>query len=208
MKRTLVLLLLTLPLYCQSLSFGIKAGVPLTDALSIANNLESATTHRWTFGPTVELGLPGGASIGLDALYRSYDYSAPFTNSSTWHLEFPLYLKYRFGNHLLRPFVEAGVAFDYGHTTGRSGCSGEICAAANLTPFALSQSGFGGLVGGGVEIKAPFVKIAPEIRYTRWQRGAFSGSSTASGGGPQAAVVYPPPTGQPNQVEVFVGIRF
>lgn len=67
--------------------------------------------------------------------------------------------------------------------------------------------GLGALVGGGVEVKVLVLRIAPEIPYTRWQKGAFSSGSTTSGSA-ISGFTFAPPTGQPNQVEVLVGIRF
>jgi Outer membrane protein beta-barrel domain len=207
MRRSLAFLLLATPLCAQSLSYGIKGGLPLTNALSVAENTESVGTQRWTVGPTVELNLPFGVSVGADALYRSFSFTSSlssvvnsFVNSSSGHWEVPVYLKYRFGPHLLKPFVEAGVAFDRTGTSGTSGCSSSsgLCGGSPATStFSSSQWGLGALVGGGVEIKALVVRIAPEIRYTRWEKGALSG-----GGAP------PAPTGQPNQAEVLVGVRF
>ena len=208
-------LLLALPLYCQSFSFGIKGGIPLTEALSIGENGGSVATRCWALGPTVELGLPANVSIGFDALYRSYSFSYQTSswigeNSTTGHWEFPLCLKYRFGKHLLQPFVEAGVAFDRAHTTGTVGCTLNVCPMILLPgegPFESSQWGLGALVGGGVEVKVLVLRIAPEIPYTRWQKGAFSSGSTTSGSA-ISGFTFAPPTGQPNQVEVLVGIRF
>jgi hypothetical protein len=218
MKRALVLLLPTLPLCCQTFSYGVKGGLPLTEALSLGDNPGSVDTHRWTVGPTVELGLGANVSIGLDVLYRSYSFSyqppgAIGENSRSGHWEVPLYLKRRFGKRTLKPFVEVGVAFDRARTTGTSGCMGAVCPAfvvAGEGPFGSSQWGLGTLAGGGVEVKALRVGIEPEIRYTRWQSGAFSSGSASSGSPIGGGPVLPgaPPTGEPNQVEVLVGIRF
>jgi len=74
-----------------------------------------------------------------------------FVNSSSGHWEVPVYLKYRFGPHLLKPFVEAGVAFDRTGTSGTSGCSSSSGLCGNFAPasstFSSSQWGLGALVG-------------------------------------------------------------
>jgi hypothetical protein len=214
MKRILPFLLCGLPLWCQSVSFGVKAGVPLGDALSAAEgtaSTQSIGTQRWTAGVTVELNLPASVSIGVDALYRRFSYSSfsnfvvtSFTNSNTGHWEFPVYAKYRFGKGPVRPYVEAGFAFDRASTSGTTGCTGGEVPAGSLcgsvpasSTFSSSQWGAGVLVGGGVEIKVPFVKIAPEVRYTRWEKGVFSQV-------PEALDA----SSQPNQAEVLLGIRF
>jgi hypothetical protein len=184
MKRTLLLFLCPLPLFCQPISFGIKAGVPLTDALSISDSRESVDTQRWVVGGTVELKLPAGLSVGADVLYRRFTYSfnstLSFRTDKIGRWEFPIFAKYRFGGKLVRPFLEAGLAFDYAHDSGSGGWNGcydplPVCPALPaLGPFTSSQWGAGPLVGGGVEFKAAVIKIAPEFRHTRWQKGIFS----------------------------------
>ncbi len=208
MKCSLLLLLCALPLYCGPVSFGLKAGVPVTAAeASYSDSRYSVDTQRWTAGGTVEIDLPANLSVGVDALYRRFSNSyhtnyivTAFTDANIGHWEFPVYAKYRFGGHLAQPYVEAGFAFDRAHTSVTSGCSGgeyapgePLCGGAPASStFSSSQWGAGFLAGGGVEIKAAFLKIAPEVRYTRWPRGVFSTGTL----------------GRPNQVEILVGVRF
>ncbi len=54
------------------------------------------------------------------------------------------------------------------------------------------------LLGGGIEFNAAVVKIAPEIRYARWEKGVFQ-KVVGNGFGDLS---------QPNQVEILLGIRF
>lgn len=213
MKLAPLFLLSTVALWCQSFSFGVKGGVPLGEALSGNGDARDLIgTQRWTIGPTVELSLPLNLSVGVDALYRRFSSAfvssgavTYFNNANIGHLEFPVYAKYRFGGHVVRPYVEAGFAFDYAQSSGTSGCTGgeagpgePLCGSAPASStYSSSQWGVAETVGGGVEIKAAFLKIAPEVRYTRWQKGVFanfSGSLTT--------------TSHPNQAEVLVGIRF
>ena len=56
--------------------------------------------------------------------------------------------KIQFSSHFLKPLIEAGPAF-------RLPATGAI-------------SNHGITVGGGVELSACLLKIAPEIRFTRW----------------------------------------
>ena len=55
---------------------------------------------------------PFGLGVELDALYRHLNYasSSAATTANAW--EFPLLAKYRFKAPLVRPFVDAGVAWD------------------------------------------------------------------------------------------------
>jgi opacity protein-like surface antigen len=187
------------PAVCQTVSFGVKAGVPLTGELDAFQDAIDEG-KRWTVGPTVEFRLPARLSLGVDALYREADGywsknvgSANFFNEqhvSIW--EFPVYVKYRFMNGPVQPFVLGGMAFNYAKTTGRGGCSGgpTLCG---LTPpnyeIRNSEWGVGFVMGGGVDFKVGRFTIAPELRYTRWERGYLSGAG-------------------PDQAALLVGFRF
>src|SRR5712692_8864542 len=101
MRPLFLLLLGAAAAVAQPFSFGVKAGVPLTDFLSTVQSPNfgyNSNTKRYIVGPTVELRLPFGLGIELDALYRRMDYTSTsnfidaFTSGSTtgnaW--EFPL----------------------------------------------------------------------------------------------------------------------
>jgi hypothetical protein len=111
-------------------------------------------------GPMVGVILPMNFSVEINALYRPLG-----EGTTTWEL--PALAKYKFSTHLLKPLVEAGPAF-------RLPATGAI-------------SNHGITVGGGVELSAHLLKIAPEIRFTRWA----TDSQTL-----------------PNQVELLVGFHF
>src|SRR5436309_3388640 len=102
---------------------GIRGGVPLTDFFQDVNNgnfVLTSTTHRYIVGPTAELHQPGGFGVEVDALYRRLNYDSStslvniFTNNRTtgnaW--EFPILAKYRLPTPLIKPYVDAGIAFD------------------------------------------------------------------------------------------------
>lgn len=185
----------------QSVSFGIKAGVPLTDALPVySDSRYSVATQRWTAGVTAELGLPASLSVGADLLYRRFSWAYSDTNppgssaSNIGHWELPVYAKYRFGGQLARPFVEAGFDFDLAHAS--TAFTSAMLTTTVSGSSSSSQWGRGFLVGGGVEIKVPLLKIAPEVRYTRWQKGVFQDSPSVVGGSER------------NQLEILVGVRF
>ena len=132
MRPLLLLLFGAVSAYCQPFSFGVKAGVPLTDFVNAASSspnpngfLDFAThTNRYIVGATGELHLPFHLGIEVDALYRHLDYQSTSqvisgtttttltstTGTNAW--EFPILGKFRFGTPLLHPFVDAGVAWD------------------------------------------------------------------------------------------------
>jgi len=175
-------------------SFGIKAGVPLTDAYSdvTARGVDTIThtfsaSKKYVIGPTIELSLPLGLSVEADALYRPLNLTtdglvAPQTllHSSTdinsW--EFPILGKYHFlHTPIVKPYVEAGPIFRH---VGSQGAR-------------LSNAGFA--LGGGIDVKVLLVRVTPEIRYSRW-------------GGDAPAQIFGAPPSQLNQAEFLIGIAF
>lgn len=178
------------------ISLGLKGGVGLTDAFQSTTNAQTqisagtslvpaSTSTRfysdardYIIGPFVELRLPFGLGAEADALYRPLSFATQTgtvttsTRYSTW--EFPILAKYRFGPPLIKAFVDAGPSFR---------------ATTSNTRY-LSNKGFA--LGGGLDIKALFIHISPEIRYTRWGDDAK--------GNPAPSNV--------NQVEFLVGLAF
>jgi opacity protein-like surface antigen len=166
--------------FCQPFSFGVKAGVPLTDFLSATQSQNVSyftTTNRYIAGVTAELHLPFGLGVEVDALYRHLNYqessSTIATGTTASDFEFPLLGKYRFPMiKVVHPFVDAGMAFD-----SLAGVKQEITKVVNFTGVATSTSNplelhntttRGFVVGGGIDIHFLIIHILPEIRYTRW----------------------------------------
>ena len=192
MKTLFLLFLGAGAAFCQPFSFGVRGGVPLTDFIDAAKStnangfLNYAThTNRYIIGVTGELRLPFGLGIELDALYRHLNYQSSqqlvgvtttttIANTTSNAFEFPLLAKYRFGPKILKPFVDAGVAWDtlqglkqdvkttILNVTGSS-------TSSSTTPSQLQHKTTRGYVAGfGVDIKLLLIHIQPEIRYTRW----------------------------------------
>jgi hypothetical protein len=60
----------------QDLSFGLKGGVPLTDALKVADRSRYFSDKApWVLGPAVELHLLAGLGVEADLFYRRVQYS-------------------------------------------------------------------------------------------------------------------------------------
>lgn len=209
----------------QTFSFGVKGGVPLTDLL--AHSLQppifaSSATNRYLVGPTVELHLPFGVSAELDVIYRHFGFTqsqsmqvftppnvlvsvftATRTTGSDW--EFPLLAKYRFRTSVVRPYLDSGIAWDL--VGGSSTATTTVFHLEPLGPptTTTSTDGLGAqhdlatgfVAGGGLEFHAGVLRIAPEIRFTRW----FSQHFTT------AADVGGMPSNR-NQLEFLVGITF
>ena len=134
--------------------------------------------------------LPFGLGFEFDALYRHFNYTditgslnqiTGTSHSGDW--EFPLLAKYRFPTRIVRPYVEAGVAWDT-----LSGIGG----SAGIT--AQHSTVMGGVVGAGIDIHALVIHIAPELRYTRWTSQYFTIPNVLHS--------------NQNQAEFLVGITF
>jgi len=211
MRSLLLLLLGAVSAFSQPFSFGVKAGVPLTDFLSTVQGPNfgfNSTTNRYIVGPTVELRLPFGLGIELDALYRHLNYSGTsfgidtLTSSSTtggaW--EFPLLAKYRFPSKVVRPYVDAGIAWDtlsgLTQTITTTVFPNHTFTMTSSTPQELNQNTTTGFVtGAGVDVHVFFLHLSPEIRYTRWGAQHF----LSSNGGLSS---------NQNQAEFLLGVTF
>src|SRR5947209_5417710 len=153
------LFLMMLPAaFGQLFSFGAKVGVPLTDALAplTTGSLQTFSgSKNILIGPMIELHLPFGFSINADGLYRSLDVSfSGITRSSTSYASWEVTpaLRYRFlHTPIVKPFAEAGPSFRF---------------VASPLDQGMSDHGF--TLGAGVEVKILRVRIAPELRFTRW----------------------------------------
>jgi len=212
MKLLLVCLFGALWLGAQPVSFGVRGGVALTDFIDAPSSLPApfislfayqTTTNRYLIGPTVEVRLSSRFAIEGDALYRHLNYASEtcssgsgctigHTTGNTW--EFPVLAKYRIGEKRVRPYIDAGIAWDV--LTGLHQTLtflGPFAGGPSSTshPFELLEKETNGfVVGGGVDFHVMFVHIAPEVRYTRWINQQLGGLSSQ------------------NQAEFLIGLTF
>jgi len=135
--------------------------------------------------------LPASFRIEVDALYRPYGFSVtggggvnyPVT-AQQWR--FPVLAQYRFNAPVVKPFVEAGLSFD--HLAGISDAAKSVIATGPGALLHQSDAGF--VIGGGVDVKIPFVRLSGELRYTRATVSDFASISNL------------------NQAEVLFGVHF
>lgn len=206
MKPLFLLPLGAFSLCAQPFSFGVKGGVPLTDFVDTRPYVGYSTdTNRYIVGGTVELRLPLGLALEVDALYRHLNYASNScllglgcgqskTVGNSW--EFPLLAKYRLPVKVVRPYVDAGIAWDT--LTGLSQTKTQEDIFGTVFSNTLSShpselyhhttEGF--VIGGGIDLHVVLIHISPEIRYTRWFNQQFLGLSVQ------------------NQAEFLVGITF
>jgi opacity protein-like surface antigen len=183
-------------------SFGVRLGVPITDAFNTVENSNytfNTTTNRYIVGPTAELHLPFGLGLEVDALYRHMSYTgtgligsitSSSVNSGDW--QFPLLVKYRFPMKLVRPYIDGGVAWDklFGLTDSVKD------SIANQSPTVVNQNTTAGFVlGAGIDVHIIKIHLMPELRYTRWGSAQFSDPS---------GLLH----STQNQAELLVGITF
>ncbi len=183
--------LLAASAFAQPFSAGLKVGLPFTDFVNTVSGVTSTTTDRYLVGPTAELHLPWGFGVEVDAIYRHFDYKnivgsttgavGSVTGVGAW--EFPLLLKYRFPARVVRPYVDAGIAFD--RLTGLT---------STITGNPEKGTTKGAVLGAGLDVHLLFIHILPELRYTRWTDQHFNVSNVLSS--------------NQNQAEFMVGITF
>jgi hypothetical protein len=202
MNKLALLFLLCLPVLAQPVSFGIKAGVPLTDAFDIATGDRPfrSVEQRYTIGPMIQLNLPLGFGIEANALYKRIGYDATFptynarARTNSW--EFPILFKYGSSSGILRPYGGIGPNFNSigeisefaSNITG----GGSVGSRVGNTFVDLFRIGL--VVSSGIQIRTPVIRVSPEIRFTRWGEESLD---------PLALLGL-----RQNQVEFLVGLHF
>ncbi|HEU0124413.1 MAG TPA: hypothetical protein VFQ91_28040 [Bryobacteraceae bacterium] len=162
-RKILACFVLFLPAaYAQNIGIGVRGGVPLTDFLHAESQVGAVTNvvkgrGNVIIGPMFEIRLPMGLGIEADALYRRWDAKGVLDGGSRSAWDFPIYGKARLPGVIVRPYVGAGVNFQR---------VGDLGRFLQLNSTESSRRGF--LGAGGLEFKVPFVRVSPEIRYTRW----------------------------------------
>jgi opacity protein-like surface antigen len=191
----------------QPFSFGVRAGVPVTEffrGTGTATFPYTSTTNRYLIGPTAELRLPFGLGLEFDALYRHFSYASPGltpnpsnqlsgleqVSGSAW--EFPLMAKYRFPSKVVRPYVDAGIAWNKISGLDVLYCFIN-CFTAGEPPSLRDSSVTGFVAGAGLDIHLLFLHVSPEVRYTHWGAEQFR---SPNGGF----------SSDQNEVEVLLGI--
>ncbi len=153
MRALLILCFAGSVAFCGSLGVGAKAGVPTTELVMSSYHSSGAFASngsRYVIGPAVELRLPFGLGIEVDALYRRMNNPS----GSAW--EFPILAKYRVPvRGRVAPYAVGGGSFQ----------RNDLLRAFQVGP---SETASGFVIGGGVEAKLGLIRLGPEMRYTRW----------------------------------------
>lgn len=173
------------------LEVGFKVGAPLNELVQA----EQDRTIPLTIGGMASLNLPAGFAIEGNALYKRLGFrvdSSAFIGGraidsrfNSW--EFPILLKsYPLGrNPLFQPFLSAGLNI--------RATSGELLGLGRNR-----ETTSGLILAAGVRNGPGRIKVAPEIRYTRW---ADRPPALAGPGGTFARL-------NANQLELMLGLTF
>lgn len=194
-------------LSAQTFSVGVKGGVPLTGDLG--SYYATSESRRYTVGPMVTAGLPLRFRLEFAALYRRVGFRASdgFLGGSyterdrgnSW--EFPIVVR-----RTLWRGVYAGIGYAPRVINGSShanyvfltSIAPEFKTFSELTLPGSWDTTHGAVSVVGIEKRVGRLHIAPEVRYTRWNKQAVdvNGSRGFSIQSTQ------------NQVDLLVGIRF
>ena len=190
MKLFLVLIAATvISLQAQPVEVGVKGGFVLTNQL--INRPDSSKPY--TIGGSVEVKLPHAFAIEADVLYKRVGADSIFTfdgpsairsRGNSWEL--PVIGKYYFRpTRGWRPFLGTGWALrrTWQETETRQNSRRDLFSRP-------SDIGVGAVVSTGARYQYHRVKLAPELRYTRWGAGNDV------------------PRRNPNQLELLFGVSF
>lgn len=190
MKKLFALLVASAAGLCaQSLSVGVIGGAPFSDVTSdyTSRNLNLIPQSKnFVVGPSLQVNLPLSLRLEVDGLYRPYSFSVsglPNATAQDWN--FPLLLQYRFKTPVVKPFVEAGVSFD--HLANISAAAKSVTSGPGQL---INQSSSGLILGGGLDVKIPFVRLSGELRYSHQNSAFFQQISNV------------------NQAEFLLGVHF
>jgi hypothetical protein len=174
--RMLAALLVSSPLLAQGLSLGLRAGIPMTPALT-SDGHQQVSAQRYTIGPLIEVHLWHGAGVGADFLLNRTDLAispAGSPRAEVWRWEAPISFIYRFPAPT-GPFVRTGVSFNRvfdisGAIECGRGPFGEqfYCLEGSSLAELRHHGTYGFVVGGGLRLKVKKVWLEPEVRLTHW----------------------------------------
>lgn len=199
-KLLLLASICALPSFAVPFSVGVIGGVPFTNVVNNPNQPPygfGSTSTNYTVGPSLQINLPLNLRFDFDALYQPYSFTATSnvplplatglapSNVSASQWNFPMLLQYRFKLPVVSPFVEAGLAVN--HLADISVVGANITSGPGTL---VRQTNAGVVIGGGVDVKVPLVRLSAELRYTRQGSPYFANVSDL------------------NQAEFLVGIHF
>lgn len=195
--RLALLLAFSTSLFAQSVEIGVVGGVPLTHdfstyklnltgVLGTCGSCATQLTLPYVVGPAVEIRLWRPLYLDAEALYSRAHYSLNFafrgdntlegSNHQVDRWEFPVLLKMQMPAwHQVRPFVAAGVSFQYNHDF-------QIIVPLPGVTFGTGRtvdSAIGPAFSAGASFGSRWIRPTVEFRYTRWAEPAINASLNA-----------------------------
>ncbi len=187
----------------QSVSLGLTAGIPISPLIAASAGYGSST-GRYTFGPALRVGLWRGFGFDAGLLYKKYAFGFdPEPGRAVVHrIEVPVLLRYSVARLPARPWLHAGMSFNRvlavnGANNCAQGPFGEqvYCIEGVTAAELRHKRTHGPVIGGGIEVAWGRMRMAPELRLTRWVDRNF---------GPRDAALRSNLT----QVELLVSLSF
>ena len=160
--------------HAQRVSPGFNAGLPVNPLVAGADGL-AATTARFTLGPTLRVDLSRGFGFDADLLYKrlSLGFTAIPNRISIHRVELPLMLRYVLRALPARPFMHAGISFNYVVASGgEEVCTAEgpgfNCIGGERVAQLRHRHTRGPVLGAGLNFRRAGLRFVPEVRVTRW----------------------------------------
>jgi hypothetical protein len=187
----------------RGISFGLSLGAPMNHLATAESSME-ATAGRFTFGPALRVGISRRFGLEAELLYKRLEFGfVSNPNLLTVHrLELPLMFRYILHGSAPHPFVHAGISLNRVIAVGGSdacseGVAGEgfYCIGGKPAALLRHRHTHGFVLGGGVDFGLGVLRLAPELRITRWVDRNF---------GTQDSMLRSNLT----QVELLVGLKF
>ena len=161
----------------QRVYFGVKLGVPIT-SMATATDAMASSTVRFTVGPALSVNLPHHFAVDAALLYKQFDsgFGSDPARITVHRLELPLMLRYSFRGRHVRPFIHGGVSFNRViAVSGSTACDGNAgggqgfyCIGGKTAGQMRHEHTYGPVLGAGVDFGWRALRLAPEIRVTRW----------------------------------------
>jgi hypothetical protein len=187
--------LVGVPALPQSISFGVTAGVPVTDPIGgERRGFKSNFSYgfpQYLVGPDVQLRLPLRLRVEVDALYRRLFVGDTFYNDiggyvvnsglklDSW--EIPFLVEYKFPGKSLHPFAGGGIA--YRHFGVAQYKQNYLSVGVGVTPPTLKNiydvpnpHTVGAVVAAGIDFNLLFLRFSPQLRYSHWNESFTSGT--------------------------------
>jgi hypothetical protein len=165
------------PAEAQSLHYGGTVGVPL-NSLATADDSLNATTRRYTFGVSLSADIPGEFGLDVDLLYKRLDlgFSSDPARINSHRLELAPMIRFAFHSSSIRPFIHAGMSFNWIIGGGGSGVCADTpghasrwyCIEGKSVAELRHSHTHGFVVGAGAEFHRGVLRLRPEFRFTRW----------------------------------------